>query len=126
MARPLLLPDSIKEGSWDQWRFHFLNVAAVNEWNEEHCLKCLKVHLTGRDQIVFQRLPPEIRDSYDEAIEAPKERFEPSTRTKRYQPELLASEKRNLRLGETLQKIFNCWPIKRFQTWKMVHEKDWH
>ena len=45
----------------------------MNEWNEARCLKWLKVRLTGRAQIAFQRLPPEIRDSYDEATEALKE-----------------------------------------------------
>ena len=72
MARPLLLlPDSFNgEESWEQWRFHFLNVVAVNEWNEAHCLKWLKVRLTGRAQIAFQRISPEIRDSYVEAMEA--------------------------------------------------------
>ncbi len=55
MARPL--PDSFNgEGSWEQWRFHFVNVTAVNEWNEAHCLKWLNVHLTGGAQIAFQRL----------------------------------------------------------------------
>ena len=94
MARPLLLPDSFNgEGSWEQWRFHFLNVAAVNVWNEAHCLKRLKVRLTGRAQIAFQRLSPEIRNSYDEAMEALKERFEPSSRKTRYQAELLVRYK---------------------------------
>ena len=71
-----------------------MNVAAVNEWNEAHCLKWLKVHLTGRAQIAFQRLSPEIRNSYDEAMEALKERFEPSSRKTRYQAELLVRRKK--------------------------------
>ena len=81
MTRPLLLPDLFNgEESWEEWRFHFLNVTAVNEWNEAHCLKWLKVRLTGQAQIAFQCLSPEIRDSYDEGMEALKERFEPSSR----------------------------------------------
>ena len=81
MAKPLLLPDSFNgEGSREQSRFHFLYVAAVNGWNEAHYLKWLKVRFTGRAQIAFQCLSPEIRDNCDEAMDSLNERFEPGSR----------------------------------------------
>ena len=115
MVRPLLLPDSFNgEGSWDQWRFHFLNVTAVYEWNEAHCPKWLQVHLTGQAQIAFQCLSPEIRDSYDEATEALKERFEPSSWKTRYQAELLVRRKKKAETWEDLAEDLRLLADKTF------------
>ena len=72
--------------------YHFLNVAAVNGWDDESKLKWLKVRLTARAQIAFQRLPEATRESFDEAL---RERFEPTSRKTRYQAEV-QEESRNV------------------------------
>lgn len=91
--RPLVLPEPYTgEGSWEQWNYHFLNVAAVNDWNDANKLKWLKVRMTGRAQIAFQRLPEATKASYDLAMKALKERFEPVTT--RYQAELQTRRKK--------------------------------
>jgi hypothetical protein len=87
-ARPLVLPDTLdgsKESSWEQWIYHFNNVATVNGWSGADSLKWLKVRLTGRAQTAFQRIK--------RAAAALKERFEPATRKHRFQAELQTRKK---------------------------------
>ena len=94
-ARPVVLPEPFNgNSSWEQWDYHFQNVAAVNEWDDDDKLKWLKVRLTGRAQIAFQRLPEDTRNDYDEATKALKERFEPKSRKSRYQAELQSRRKK--------------------------------
>ena len=59
-SRPLVL--------LEQWSYHFKNVTAVNEWEDENKLKWLKVWLTERTQIAFQRLSEATRGDYKEAV----------------------------------------------------------
>ena len=40
-----------------QWEYHFLNVTAMDEWDDANKLKPLKVRLTACAQTAFQRLP---------------------------------------------------------------------
>ena len=50
-ARPLVLPEPFDgKKSWDDWKLHFEDVAAVNEWTAPQKLKWLRVRLTGRAQ----------------------------------------------------------------------------
>ena len=94
-ARPLVLPDPYNgDGSWTQWEYHFLNIATVNDWDDANKLKWLKVRLTARAQIAFQRLPEATRASFDESAKALRERFEPKTRKTRYQAEMQTRRKR--------------------------------
>ena len=70
----LVLPEPFNgEGSWDQWSYHFDNVAAVNSWNDEDKVKWLKVRLMGHAQTAFQRLPEATRADIKLAIKALKE-----------------------------------------------------
>ena len=70
-ARPLVLPEPFDgEANWEQWDYHFQNVTSVNEWDDGQKLKWLKVRLTGRAQIAFQRLPRATRNYYDAATKA--------------------------------------------------------
>ena len=94
-ARPLVLPEPFDgEANWEQWDYHFQNVVSVNEWDDGQKLKWLKVRLTGRAQIAFQRLPETTRNDYDAATKALKDRFEPASRKPRYQAELQTHRKK--------------------------------
>jgi dsDNA-binding SOS-regulon protein len=94
-TKQLVLPNTYTgDGSWKQWEYHFNNVAAANGWDAENKLKWLKVRLTGRAQIAFQRLPEASRASFIEASKALGEHFEPTTRKTHYQAELQARRKK--------------------------------
>lgn len=91
----MVLPEVFSgEASWDQWIFHFENVAKVNGWDDTACLHWLKVRLTGRAQTAFQRFSEEIAGDYKKAKEALQERFEPSSRKERYQAQFQTRRKR--------------------------------
>ena len=94
-AKPVVLPEPFSgETSWDEWSIHFGNVADVNEWDDEQKLKWLKVRLTGRAQKAFQHLPEASRATFNLAKAALKMRFEPESRTTRYQAEFQSRRKK--------------------------------
>lgn len=94
-SRPLVLPESFNgEGKWEEWVYHYENVADVNGWDDDEKLKWMKVRLTGRAQTALQRLPEASRASYDEAKKALHERFEPRSRQTRYQAEFQTRRKK--------------------------------
>ena len=94
-ARPIVLPEPYTgEGSWEEWTFHFENVAVVNGWDEAQKLQFLRVRLTGRAQKALQRLPEVSCNTYTAARSALQERFEPSSRRTRYQAEFQTRRKR--------------------------------
>ena len=94
-ARPLVLPEPFNgEGRWEEWAYHFESVADVNGWDAAQKLKWLKVRLTGRAQIAFQRLSEETRADFKEAKKALTERFEPKSRKSRYQAEFQTRRKK--------------------------------
>ena len=87
-TRPVVLPETFfREKDWQQWIYHFENVAAVNEWNNEAKLLWLKVLLTGRAQAVFQHFSDETKGMYMAAKEALGKHFESPSRQDRYQAE---------------------------------------
>ena len=59
MSRPLVIPEPFTgEGSWDQWIFHFENIAEVNKWDAAGKLQWLKVRLADVRKLLskgFQR-----------------------------------------------------------------------
>ena len=94
-TRPLVLPEIFNgESSWDQWIFHFKNVAVVNGWDERASLHWMKVRLTGRAQTALQRFSEDIASDYKEAKKALQERFEPSSQKERYQAQFQTRRKR--------------------------------
>ena len=94
-AKPVVLPEPFSgETSWEDWKLHFEDVAEVNSWSAEDKLKWLRVRLTGRAQRAFHRLPAESKATYDAATIAMQQRFEPKSRTTRYQAEFEARRKK--------------------------------
>ena len=90
-----MLPEAYSgETSWEDWAFHFGNVAAVNSWTAAQKLQWLKVRLTGRAQRAFQHLSDTSRESYEEAMKALRERFEPKSRQSRYEAEFQTRRKK--------------------------------
>ena len=63
--KPVVLPET-HDGtqSWDEWDFHFQNVATVNGWDDTQKLRWLRVRPTGRAQKALQRLPEASRATY--------------------------------------------------------------
>ena len=94
-ARPLVLPEPFNDESrWEEWAYHFESVTDVNDWDAAQKLKWLKVLLTGRAQIAFQRVSEETRADFKEAKKALTERFEPKSRESRYQAEFQTRRKK--------------------------------
>ena len=90
-----MLPETFNgEGRWEEWAYHFESVADVNGWDGGQKLKWLKVRLTGRAQIAFQRLPEGAQGDFKEAKKALTERFEPKSRQTRYQAEFQTRHKK--------------------------------
>ena len=81
--RPIVLPDMFNgEGSWTEWKYNFLNIAQVNEWDDNSKIQWLLVHLVGRAQGTICSIS---KDSSFAAvikavIKALDERVEPSSR----------------------------------------------
>lgn len=92
-ARHLIVTDVFDgEGSWKQWIRHLGNAAAVNNWDDEAILKWLKVRLTGKAQIAFERLAAEKQTEY--GLTALEKRFEPTSCQTRYQAQLLTHQRK--------------------------------
>lgn len=95
-ARPRVLPEPFSGvGSWDQWKSHFEDVAALNEWDAAEKLLWLKVRLTGRARTAFQRLSEEARETYEGAMLGLRERFEPASKRELYLAELQSRKKQS-------------------------------
>ena len=87
-ARPVVLPETFDgTQNWDEWVFHFENVAAVNGWTDADKLKWLRVRVTGRAQKALHLLPEASRETYRAAQAALKARFDPESRHTRFQAE---------------------------------------
>ena len=93
-TKPIILPETFSgDTSWDEWVIHFHNCSDVNEWNDADKLKFLKVRLTGRAQIAFQRLADDKKDTFEHACAALQERFKPSSKRDLYVAELSSRKK---------------------------------
>ena len=87
-SKPVVMPETFDgTKSWEDWEFHFDNVAAVNGWDDTQKLAWLRVRLTGRTQKALQRLPDTARGTYVATHAALKARFDPASRQRRYQAE---------------------------------------
>ena len=91
MAEPVLLPEpySDESGSWTDRIDHFECIVEVNKWaTEEEKLKWLHIHLTGKAQTAFRKLPERAYSSYTECTAALKKRFDLDSERKLHVAEL--------------------------------------
>ena len=96
-AEPLLLPDTFsgeKGCTWTKWKYHFQNMATVNEWTDAQRLQWLWVRLTGRAQKAIQHLSLEVVASLEKTMKAVDERFEPASQKALYQAEFQMHRKK--------------------------------
>ena len=94
MSKPVVLPDQYNgEGSWDEWVDHFQSIAALNEWEDAKKLLWLKVRLTGKAKISYNRLSEETKESLEETLKALRERYEPESRRELYMVEFQTRRK---------------------------------
>ena len=93
--KPVVLPETF-DGTreWDEWCFHFENVASVNGWDDSQKLKWLRVRLTGRAQKALHRLTETQWASYALTKDALKSRFDPESRQTRFQAEFQTRRKK--------------------------------
>ena len=94
-ARPLVLPEPFDgTANWDEWSFHFENVAAVNGWDDAQKLQWLRVRVTGRAQKALQRLQGPAIATYEATRDSLKAQFDPESRRTRYQAEFQTRRKK--------------------------------
>ena len=94
-ARPVVLPETFDgTKNWDEWFFHFENVAAVNGWDDADKLKWLRVRVTGRAQKALHLLPESSRRTYEATRTALQVRFDPESRRTLCQAELQIRRKK--------------------------------
>lgn len=94
-AKPVVLPEPFDgTTSWEEWSFHFENVANVNAWDDAQKLQWIRVRLTGRAQKALQHLPEAAQATYPATKAALKARFDPESRQTRYQAEFQARRKK--------------------------------
>ena len=93
--KPVVLPETF-DGTreWDEWCFHFENLASVNGLDDSQKLKWLRVRLTGRAQKALHRLTETQRASYALTKDALKSRFDPESRQTRFQAEFQTRRKK--------------------------------
>ena len=93
-SRPLVLPEPFnREGSWREWN-STLTMCPQSTAGMMTTIKWLKVRLTGRAQVAFQRLPAEARSDFEQARRALQLQFDPPSRKSRYQAELQLRNKK--------------------------------
>ena len=94
-TKPVVLPETF-DGTrdWEEWCFHFENVASVNGWDDADKLKWLRVRLTGRAQKALHRLTDAQWATYEATRLALNTRFDPESRQTRYQAEFQTRRKK--------------------------------
>ena len=63
---------------------HFQSIAALNEWEDAKKLLWLKVRLTGKAKVSYNRLSEETKASLEPTLKALRERFEPESKRELY------------------------------------------
>ena len=125
-SRPLVLPEVFNgDGQFDDWVSHFESLAAVNGWGDEDKLLWLRVRLTGKAHVAYNRLAHETQGNYSATKAALRERFEPPSKRQLYKVEFESRRSRAKNPGQILAMNSWCWHRKRFRHYKMKPEKSW-
>ena len=95
-TRPVVTPDAYTgDSSWTDWADHFEAVAKVNGWDDFIKLNWLPVRLTGKAQTAWKRLSDETKGDFQAAMDALRNRFEPSSKRERYAAEFRLRKRKN-------------------------------
>ena len=100
-SRPVIVPQCFSgEECYEDWIDQFESIAEINHWNDEQHLMWLKVHLTGRALMAYNKFPTTVRGSFKNTVKALQERFEPDSHR-----DLYLAEFQTRRKGKT-----ESWP----------------
>ena len=116
-TRPVVTPDAYTgDSSWTDWADHFEAVAKVNGWDDSIKLNWLPVRLTGKAQTAWKRLSDEAKGDFQAAMDALRNRFEPSSKRERYAAEFrLRKRKKGEQWGDFTNQL-RCLADKAFPT----------
>ena len=116
-TRPVVTPDAYTgDSSWTDWADHFEAVAKVNGWDDSIKLNWLPVRLTGKAQTAWKRLSDEAKGDFQAAMDALRNRFEPSSKRERYAAEFrLRKRKKGEQWGDFADQL-RCLADKAFPT----------
>ena len=118
-VRPLVSPDAFSGvTSWTDWIELFEAVAVLNykDWDDVAKLRWLPVRLSGKAQMAWKRLSPEVKADYEAAREALEKRFEHESKRSLYFVEFQSStlgDARRRRPGATSRTSCGSWQTRR-------------
>ena len=85
---PVLLPEKFDGNqSFDDWVSHFECISKINGWNDDEKALWLKVHVTGKAYVAYNRFSHETQDSFTLMRAALRDRFEPPCKKELYKIE---------------------------------------
>ena len=92
---PVLLPEKFDGNqSFDDWVSHFECISKINGWNDDEKALWLKVHMTGKAYVAYNRFSHETQDSFTLMRAALRDRFEPPCKKELYKIEWYNRTKR--------------------------------
>ena len=95
-ARPVVTPHAYTgDSSWTDWADYFEVVAKVNGWDDSIKLNWLPVRLMGKAQMAWKRLSDETKGDFQAAMDALRNRLEPSSKRERYAAEFRLRKRKN-------------------------------
>ena len=78
---------------WSTWIRKFMNLAKLYQWDDAEKLVWLDYKLTGHAALAFETLDDDSRETFDSAVEALTNRFEPAAKQLVYQEKLLGYQR---------------------------------
>jgi len=77
-SRPLVLPDHFsEEENLSEWIVHFNNVSVINGWADNDKINWLIIRVTGKARAMLTRLLLKEPVTFQQAINALRQRFDP-------------------------------------------------
>ena len=76
----MIVPECFSgEECYEDWIDQFKTMAEINHWNYGQKLMWLKVHLTRRALMAYNKFPTMTRGSFNNIVKALNQRFEPES-----------------------------------------------